>query len=90
MKFEIGEVCECRSNHNRHAGWAECTVTGLIGDGRYWIDRSPASTSPRNTNGWWGAWPDQLRKKKPPQQDDSEAWGDWRDMMHKLRNGVPA
>ena len=92
MKFEIGEVCEAMCNSGAFEGWQDATI--LADDmGEDWeLPQDPGMpiyfVEIGDTRGLITE--DFLRKKKPPQQDDNEAWGDWRDMMHKLRNGVPA
>lgn len=87
VKFEIGEVCYCvctgEDGKHQRGAVIECTIRGFSEGLQFY-----GLALPDGEFGLAEEW--QLRKKKPPEQPDNEAWGNWNDMLDGLKQGIPA
>ena len=72
MKFEIGEVCEYQA---KDGNWLDCTIMG-IGDiigGWHYADGTACDYSVHSSDGEdYPIAKEYLRKKKPPEQKDTD------------------
>jgi len=90
MKFKVGEICECKDAYGAlFSGWRECEIMPIVlashplGE---WDDYLICVQGLMGGDGTylWGIAERDLRKKRPPQQDNLPAEESFKDLMKQL------